>query len=48
VLRHVLGHELLDVAAACGCSPSTCKRRLSEAEAIVERHLRGARLRGPQ
>ncbi len=41
VLRHVLGHELLDVAAACGCSASTCKRRLSEAEAIVERHLRG-------
>ncbi len=41
VLRHVLGHELLDVAAACGCSASTCKRRLSEAEAIVARHLRG-------
>jgi RNA polymerase sigma-70 factor (ECF subfamily) len=43
VLRHVLGHELLDVAAACGCSPSTCKRRLSEAEALVEDHVRGER-----
>lgn len=43
VLRHVLGHELLDVAAACGCSPSTCKRRLADAEAIVDRHLRGER-----
>lgn len=41
VLRHVLGHELLDVAAAIGCSASTCKRRLSEAEGIVERRLRG-------
>jgi RNA polymerase sigma-70 factor, ECF subfamily len=43
VLRHVLGHELRDVAAACAWSPSTCKRRLSAAEAIVDRHVRGQR-----
>jgi RNA polymerase sigma-70 factor (ECF subfamily) len=43
VLRHVLGHELLDVAAACGCSLSTCKRRVARAEEIVERYLGGAR-----
>lgn len=41
VLRHVLGHELSDVAAACECSLATVKRRLAQAEAIVERHVKG-------
>jgi RNA polymerase sigma-70 factor (ECF subfamily) len=43
VLRHVLGHEVREIAAACDWSPSTCKRRLGAADAIVERHVRGQR-----
>lgn len=35
VLRHVVGATLEDVAAACGWSLATVKRRLSEANAIV-------------
>jgi RNA polymerase sigma-70 factor (ECF subfamily) len=41
VLRNVLGHELADVATAAGCSLATCKRRLSDAEAIVAKHVKG-------
>jgi RNA polymerase sigma-70 factor (ECF subfamily) len=43
VLRHVLGHELAEIATACGCSLATSKRRLAKADAIVERHVRGER-----
>ena len=32
VLRHVEGHDLLEVANACGCSLATVKRRLARAE----------------
>ena len=43
LLRHVLGHELAEVATACGYSLATCKRRLSAADEIVARHVRGER-----
>lgn len=43
VLRHVLGHELAEIATACGCSLATLKRRLVRADALVERHVRGER-----
>jgi RNA polymerase sigma-70 factor (ECF subfamily) len=39
VLRHVVGCQLDDVAAICECSLATIKRRLTEAEALVRRHL---------
>jgi RNA polymerase sigma-70 factor, ECF subfamily len=39
MLRHVEGLELTEVAALSGCSLATVKRRISEAEAIVERHI---------
>lgn len=39
VLRHVVGCPLEDVAAACACSLATVKRRIGEAEALVQRHL---------
>jgi RNA polymerase sigma-70 factor, ECF subfamily len=39
VLRHVVGCQLEDVAAACACSLATVKRRIVEAEALVQAHL---------
>ena len=42
ILRHVLGHELADIAAACECSLATVKRRIADADAIVARHVTGA------
>lgn len=39
VLRHVVGCQLEDVAAACACSLATVKRRIAEAEGLVRRHL---------
>lgn len=44
VLRHVLGESLDDVAAGCGCSLATVKRRLAAAEALVAKHVDGGRL----
>jgi len=42
-LRHVEGYKLEEVAAACGCSLATAKRRLGAASARVERHREGRR-----
>lgn len=42
-LRHVEGYKLEEVAAACGCSLATAKRRLDAAGARVERHREGRR-----
>lgn len=39
VLRHVVGCQLGEVAAACACSLATAKRRIAEAEAYVQEHL---------
>ncbi len=39
VLRHVIGHQLEDVATACNCSLATIKRRIRDAEAIVAEHV---------
>lgn len=39
LLRHVDGLELTEVASVCGCSLATIKRRLSEADAVVRRHV---------
>jgi RNA polymerase sigma-70 factor (ECF subfamily) len=39
MLRHVEGLELTEVAAHADCSLATVKRRIAEAEAIVERHV---------
>jgi RNA polymerase sigma-70 factor (ECF subfamily) len=39
ILRYVEGHSLEEVAAACGCSLATIKRRIGKASACVERHL---------
>jgi RNA polymerase sigma-70 factor (ECF subfamily) len=41
ILRHVLGHELADIASACECSLATAKRRISEADELVARHVKG-------
>ena len=41
IQRHVLGHELADIATACECSLATVKRRIAEADAIVARHAQG-------
>lgn len=43
VLRHVLGHRLEEVAAACDCSLATIKRRIAAAEAHVAAHVEGGR-----
>jgi RNA polymerase sigma-70 factor (ECF subfamily) len=40
MLRHVEGLELTEVAAVCGCSLATIKRRLSDADAVVRVHVR--------
>jgi RNA polymerase sigma-70 factor, ECF subfamily len=39
MLRHVEGLELTEVAAHADCSLATIKRRIAEADAIVERHV---------
>ena len=39
VLRRVEGLELTEVATACGCSLATVKRRLADADAVVQRHV---------
>jgi RNA polymerase sigma-70 factor, ECF subfamily len=39
MLRRVEGLELGEVAALCGCSLATVKRRIAEAETIVSRHV---------
>jgi RNA polymerase sigma-70 factor, ECF subfamily len=39
MLRRVDGLELTEVASVCGCSLATVKRRLAEAEAVVQRHV---------
>lgn len=38
-LRHIEGHKLKDIAAACGCSLATAKRRIEVAQARIDRHL---------
>jgi RNA polymerase sigma-70 factor, ECF subfamily len=43
VLRHVEGYELTELAAACGVSLATVKRRLQRAEARVRDHVGGGR-----
>lgn len=40
MLRHVEGLELVEVAAACGCSLATVKRRIAAAEAQMREHVR--------
>lgn len=39
MLRRVEGLELGQVASLCGCSLATVKRRITEAQAIVSRHV---------
>jgi RNA polymerase sigma-70 factor (ECF subfamily) len=39
MLRNVEGLELTEVAAVCGCSLATVKRRLVDAEAVVRKHV---------
>jgi RNA polymerase sigma-70 factor (ECF subfamily) len=38
-LHHVVGAELVDIAAACECSVATIKRRIAEADAVVARRI---------
>jgi RNA polymerase sigma-70 factor (ECF subfamily) len=39
MFRHVEGMELVEVAAVCGCSLATIKRRLAAADRIVRAHV---------
>jgi RNA polymerase sigma-70 factor (ECF subfamily) len=39
MLRHVEGLELTEVAAVCGCSLATIKRRLADADSAVRTHV---------
>ncbi len=39
MLRRVDGLELGEAASLCGCSLATVKRRITEADAIVDRHV---------
>lgn len=39
ILRHAGGLELEDIAARCGCSLATVKRRLADAQALIDRHV---------
>jgi RNA polymerase sigma-70 factor (ECF subfamily) len=39
ILRYVEGCELTEVAASCGCSLATAKRRVAAAQARVARHF---------
>jgi RNA polymerase sigma-70 factor, ECF subfamily len=43
MLRHVEGEPLATVAAICGCSLATVKRRIGRAELAIQRHLGGSR-----
>jgi RNA polymerase sigma-70 factor (ECF subfamily) len=36
VLRHIEGERLEDVAALCGCSLATAKRRIAQAESLLD------------
>lgn len=40
MLRHVEGHELLDVARACDCSLATAKRLVGRAQTVISAHVR--------
>jgi RNA polymerase sigma-70 factor (ECF subfamily) len=40
MLRNVEGLELTEVAAVCGCSLATIKRRLAEADSVVRSHVK--------
>jgi RNA polymerase sigma-70 factor (ECF subfamily) len=40
MLRNVEGLELTEVAAVCGCSLATIKRRLAEADSVVRSHIK--------
>jgi RNA polymerase sigma-70 factor (ECF subfamily) len=40
-LHHVEGETLVDVAALCGCSLATVKRRIAEAQAKITWNMRG-------
>jgi len=42
-LRHVEGYRLAEVAAACGCSVATAKRRIEAAQLRIDAHTRGLR-----
>jgi RNA polymerase sigma-70 factor (ECF subfamily) len=44
MLRYVEGLELTEVAAVCGCSLATIKRRLADADAAVRAHVSPSRL----
>jgi RNA polymerase sigma-70 factor (ECF subfamily) len=39
MLRRVEGLELTEVAEVCGCSLATIKRRISEADGVVRKHV---------
>jgi RNA polymerase sigma-70 factor (ECF subfamily) len=39
MLRRVEGLELAEVASWCGCSLATTKRRIAEADALLEKHV---------
>lgn len=43
LLRHVEQLELTEIARALGCSVATVKRRIAEADSVIERHAGGAR-----
>ena len=38
MLRRVEGFELTEIAATCGCSLATIKRKIAQADAIIEQH----------
>jgi len=38
-LRHVSGEKLEDIAASCGCSLATAKRRIASAEARLQKEI---------
>ena len=42
MLRMVEGLELAEVASACGCSLATAKRRIAEAEGLIQQHVGAA------
>jgi RNA polymerase sigma-70 factor (ECF subfamily) len=48
MLRRVDGLELGEVASLCGCSLATVKRRIGEADAIVDRHVAEPRTETPE
>ena len=48
MLRRVEGLELGEVASLCGCSLATVKRRIAEADGIVDRHVAEPRKETPE